>query len=83
MLYFVPTPIGNKEDITLRALHLLKETSFFLCEDTRTTKKLLSLYDIDTKGKEFYVLTSFIDDGKLKSYKNLIENHDVLMISEA
>ncbi len=83
MLYFVPTPIGNKEDITLRALHLLKETSFFLCEDTRTTKKLLSLYDIDTKGKEFYVLTSFIDEGKLKSYKNLIENYDVLMISEA
>ncbi|MBQ7074673.1 hypothetical protein IJM86_06625 [bacterium] len=49
MLYFVPTPIGNKEDITLRALRLLKETSFFLCEDTRTTKKLLSMYDIDLK----------------------------------
>ena len=83
MLYFVPTPIGNKEDITLRALRLLKETSFFLCEDTRTTKKLLSMYDIDLKWKEFYVLTSFIDEGKLKSYKSLIANDDVLMISEA
>ena len=83
MLYFVPTPIGNKEDITLRALRLLKEAKIFLCEDTRTTKKLLSMYDIEMKGKEFYVLTSFIDEGKLQSYKNLIENHDVLMISEA
>ena len=41
------------------------------------------MYDIDLKWKEFYVLTSFIDEGKLKSYKNLIENHDVLMVSEA
>ena len=83
MLYFVPTPIGNKEDITLRALRLLKEASFFLCEDTRTTKKLLSMYDIELEGKEFFVLTSFIDEHKLKSYKNLIENNEVLMVSEA
>jgi 16S rRNA (cytidine1402-2'-O)-methyltransferase len=83
MLYFIPTPIGNKEDITLRALRLFKELKIFLCEDTRTAKKLLAMYDIDYKNKEFYSLTSFTDQGKLNHYKNLITEHDVAMVSEA
>ncbi len=46
MLYFVPTPIGNKEDITVRGLRLLKEVNIFFCEDTATTKKLMNMYEI-------------------------------------
>ena len=83
MLYFVPTPIWNKEDITLRALRLLKEVSIFICEDTRTTKKLLSMYDISIQGKEFYSLTSFTTKWKLDFYAKLLSENDAVVVSEA
>ena len=52
-LYVVATPIGNLEDITLRALRIFKEAEYILCEDTRVTGKLLAHYDIVTKMKRY------------------------------
>lgn len=54
MLYLVPTPIGNLEDITLRALRVLKEVELVLAEDTRTSKRLFEHYDIQTPLRSFH-----------------------------
>lgn len=54
-LFLVPTPIGNMEDITLRALRVLREVDFVLCEDTRTTKNLLKHYEIDQRCMAYHI----------------------------
>lgn len=72
-LYVVATPIGNMEDITLRALRILKEVDIILCEDTRTTRNLLNRYDISTKtisynahssGNKHKAIIDMLRDGK-------------------
>ena len=48
-LYIVSTPIGNLNDLTLRAINILKKSDYILCEDTRTSKNLLDRYEIRSK----------------------------------
>jgi len=79
-LYLVATPIGNLEDITLRALRILREVTLIAAEDTRTTRKLLSHYDIHTP------LTSYNDRNKRVKTSHIVEQlerGDVALVSEA
>ena len=80
-LTLVPTPIGNLEDITLRALRTLREADLIACEDTRTSKILLRKYEIDTKLTSFHL---YNENEKLKSLLELLkEGKKIAVISDA
>lgn len=79
-LYVVATPIGNLEDISLRALRILKEVELIAAEDTRKTKQLLNHYQIKTP------LTSYYEHNKLAKLNYLLERletGDIALVSEA
>ena len=79
-LYIVSTPIGNLEDITLRALRVLREVELIAAEDTRVTRKLLSHYDIHTP------LTSFNEHNqasRIPELLNALSELDVALVSDA
>ncbi len=67
-LYIVATPVGNLEDITLRALRILKEVDLILCEDTRVTKKLLDRYEIKKP------LLSYHHHSRLSRVEKIVEH---------
>lgn len=87
-LYLIPTPIGNLEDITLRALRIFKEVNIVLAEDTRTSRKLFSHYDIDTNLAPFHmhnehkVLQKWIDRIKLGETIALVSDAGTPAISD-
>jgi 16S rRNA (cytidine1402-2'-O)-methyltransferase len=79
-LYIVATPIGNLEDITLRALRVLREVPLIAAEDTRVTRKLLSHYDIHTP------MTSYHEHNRAAKLPELLaalEKADVALVSDA
>ena len=80
VLYVIATPIGNLEDISLRALRLLGEVKLIAAEDTRTTRRLLNAYDIKTQ------LTSYHEHSKrakLDYLLDYLEEEDLALVSEA
>ncbi len=83
MLSFIPTPIGNKDDITVRALKLLESVTVLFCEDTRTTIKLLRMYDIEWKTKKLYSLTSYTPEHRIDEYITFVKEQDCWVVSEA
>jgi 16S rRNA (cytidine1402-2'-O)-methyltransferase len=80
-LYIVATPIGNLEDITLRALRILRETDRIACEDTRQTRKLLDHFGISKP------VTSYHDHNETERTKELIERlergESIALVSDA
>jgi 16S rRNA (cytidine1402-2'-O)-methyltransferase len=80
VLYVIATPIGNLEDITLRALRVLGEVQLIAAEDTRTARKLLNRYDIKTR------LTSYFEHNKrmkTPAILEMLEEQDIALISDA
>ncbi|HEX7587213.1 MAG TPA: 16S rRNA (cytidine(1402)-2'-O)-methyltransferase [Anaerolineae bacterium] len=80
ILYLVATPIGNLEDITLRALRVLKEVTLIAAEDTRTARNLLKHFEIETR------VTSYFEHSKLAKLDRILDAldlGDVAVISEA
>lgn len=80
-LYIVATPIGNLEDITLRALRILKESALILAEDTRVTSKLLRHYDIDTHTLSYHQHSS--EKKRSEILSQLIKGKKLALVTDA
>ena len=80
-LFIVPTPIGNLEDITLRALNVLRSVDLILCEDTRTTAKLLKHYEIEKRCMAYHI---FNEHAQMARFLAEIKTHEqVALVSDA
>jgi 16S rRNA (cytidine1402-2'-O)-methyltransferase len=79
-LYIIATPIGNLEDISLRALRLLQEVKLIAAEDTRTTRHLLNAYNIKTPVTSYHEHSR---QAKLGYLLDCLEKEDVALVSEA
>ena len=79
-LYVVATPIGNLEDISLRALRILKEVKLIAAEDTRKTSRLLNHYQITTPMTSYYEHNKLV---KLNRMLDYLEEGDMALVSEA
>jgi 16S rRNA (cytidine1402-2'-O)-methyltransferase len=80
-LYLVGTPIGNLEDVTLRALRVLKEVDVIACEDTRQTQKLLNHYAIATRTTSYHEHNEITKSAEL--VKEMQEGASVALVTDA
>jgi|TARA_B100000768_G_scaffold79708_1_gene75828 16S rRNA (cytidine1402-2'-O)-methyltransferase len=80
-LYIVPTPIGNLEDITFRAINILKDVNLILCEDTRRSKKLLIHYNIETPLRSHHKFNEHKEIGKV--VEKILSGEKIALISDA
>ena len=80
-LYIVPTPIGNLEDITLRAINVLKEVDFILAEDTRTTSHLLRHLGIEKPMHSHHKFNEHATVGRVA--ESIAQGRDVALVSDA
>ncbi|WP_462411320.1 16S rRNA (cytidine(1402)-2'-O)-methyltransferase [Neobacillus sp. Marseille-QA0830] len=81
MLYLVPTPIGNLEDMTFRAVNILKQADLIAAEDTRNTRKLLNYFEIDTPVVSYHEHNKESSGAKL--LEKLKEGQHIALVSDA
>src|SRR5262249_45727657 len=81
ILYIVATPIGNLEDITLRAIRILKEVDLIACEDTRHTRKLLNHFGIATSTTSYFEHNKFSKGDVL--IRQLADGKNIALVSDA
>lgn len=83
-LNVVATPIGNIEEISIRSLRILKESEVIFCEDTRVSKQLLKLLEIDYTNKSFFSLNGFNEKDKIElCIKKIKETNNSVLVSDA
>lgn len=80
-LYLVPTPIGNLEDMTFRAIQTLKEVDLIACEDTRVTQKLLNHFEIDTEKVSYHEHNVRTQTSEL--IEKLLAGENIAQVSDA
>jgi len=87
MITFIPTPIGNPADITLRAMRTFEKATLFLCEDTRQTKRLLKLleerFDMVYPNADFYSFNEHNGQERLDEFGNSFQEKEVVYVSDA
>jgi len=87
MITFVPTPIGNPQDITIRAMRTFEKATLFLCEDTRQTKRLLKLleerFDMAYPNAEFYSFNEHNGQERLDEFGETFKEKEVVYVSDA
>ena len=87
MITFIPTPIGNPQDITIRAMRTFEKTTLFLCEDTRQTKKLLRLleerFDMTYPEADFYSFNEHNGQERLDEFGSTFKDKEIVYVSDA
>jgi len=87
MIKFIPTPIGNPQDITIRALQEFQNATLFLCEDTRETKRLLSIlsqrFDFTMPDAEFLSFHEHNGSSRLLEISKRLSSENIVFVSDA
>ena len=87
MITFIPTPIGNPQDITIRAMKLFEKAELFLCEDTRQTKRLLRLleerFDMTYPDADFYSFNEHNGEQRVEEFGAGLSEKEVVYVSDA
>jgi 16S rRNA (cytidine1402-2'-O)-methyltransferase len=87
MITFIPTPIGNPQDITIRAMKLFEKATLFLCEDTRQTKRLLRLleerFSMTYPEADFYSFNEHNGEARIEEFSSVFEEKEIVYVSDA